>query len=327
MTYTVTVIGSYPKPPHEGGEFRLRKALQAMDRGEAGDDDVRAAQDGLVREVIDEQVAAGVDLVTDGQVRWDDALTRFADGLENVSVSGLLRYFDNNTYFRQPVVKGPIERTGPVLVEEFRFAASVSPVPVKAVLPGPYTFAALSRDESGGGPHDLLARLAAVLNAEARDLAAAGATVIQFDEPALARVPGQPPGDLDRFAAVAGRLLDGVEATTVLATYFGDVAPLGPGLFRLPFDVFGLDLVAGPSGADLLSALPEGRGLQAGVVDARNTRLEDAGRVAGLVRDLERRAHAERVWLAPSCGLEYLPRDAAERKLRLLKEVKEVLDR
>ena len=165
MAYTVTVIGSYPKPPHEGGEFRLRKALQAVDRGEAGDDDVRAAQDDLVRDVIDEQVAAGVDLVTDGQVRWDDPLTRFAEGLENVAVSGLLRYFDNNTYFRQPVVKGPIERTGPVLVEEFRFAASVSPVPVKAVLPGPYTFVALSRDENGGDPAVLLGAVAAVLNA------------------------------------------------------------------------------------------------------------------------------------------------------------------
>lgn len=327
MAYTVTVIGSYPKPPHEGGEFRLRKALQAVDRGEAGDDDVRAAQDDLVREVIDEQVAAGVDLVTDGQVRWDDPLTRFAEGLENVSVSGLLRYFDNNTYFRQPVVKGPIERTGPVLVEEFRFAASVSPVPVKAVLPGPYTFAALSHDESGGDPTGLLDGLAAAVNAEAKDLVAAGATVIQFDEPALARIPGQPPGDIARFAAVADQLVDGVDATTVIATYFGDVGPLGPGLFSLPFDVFGLDLVAGPNGADAVSALPEGRGLQAGVVDARNTRLEDAGRVAALVTDLVRRANPERVWLAPSCGLEYLPRDAAERKLRLLKETREVLDR
>jgi 5-methyltetrahydropteroyltriglutamate--homocysteine methyltransferase len=165
------------------------------------------------------------------------------------------------------------------------------------------------------------------LNAEARDLAAAGATVIQFDEPALARIPGQPPGDLDRLAAVAEQLVDGVDATTVIATYFGDVAPLGQGLYRLPFDVFGLDLVAGPNGADVLSAFHEGRGLQAGVVDARNTRLEDAGRVAALVKGLERRADPERVWLAPSCGLEYLPRDAAERKLRLLKETREVLDR
>src|SRR2546421_2861488 len=99
MAYTVTVVGSCPRPPREGVEFRLRKTLQAVDRGEAGPDDVRAAEDELTREILAEQVAAGVDLPTDGQVRWDDPLTRVAEGLDGFALSGLIRFFDNNTYF------------------------------------------------------------------------------------------------------------------------------------------------------------------------------------------------------------------------------------
>src|SRR5947208_12070353 len=126
----VTAIGSYPRPPREGGEFRLRKTLQAMDRGDATAEDVRAAEDDLTAEILAEQAAAGVDLVTDGQVRWDDPLTRVAEGLEGFAVSGLLRFFDNNTYFRRPVVKGRIRRERPILADEFAFASGRSERPV-----------------------------------------------------------------------------------------------------------------------------------------------------------------------------------------------------
>jgi 5-methyltetrahydropteroyltriglutamate--homocysteine methyltransferase len=322
MAYTVTVVGSYPRPPSEGGEFRLRKTLQALDRGEATADDVAAAQDALVEEVLAEQAAAGVELATDGQIRWDDPLTRVADGLEGFSVSGLLRYFDNNTYFRQPVVKGPVARRAPILVDEFRFAAEHSPVPVKAVLCGPYTLAALSHDEHYGDRRALVRDLAAALNAEARDLAAAGATVIQFDEPALAAVPGQPPGDLAALADVAPGLVDGVEATTVLATYFGDVTAHGPAFFDLPFDGFHLDFVSGPANIEAVHEFPAGTVLEAGIVDGRNTKVESADRLTRTIGELAGAVDPDRLWIAPSCGLEYLPREAAERKLTRLAEVK-----
>ncbi len=322
MAYTVTVVGSYPRPPREGGEFRLRKTLQALDRGEASPEDVDAARVALVAEVLAEQAGAGVELATDGQVRWDDPLTRLADGLEGFSVSGLLRYFDNNTYFRQPVVKGPVGRAAPILVEEFRFASEHSAVPVKAVLCGPYTLAALSHDEHYGDPGALARDLAAALNAEARDLAAAGATVIQFDEPALAAVPGQPPGDLAVLAAVAPQLVDGIEAATILATYFGDVSAHGPAFFDLPFGGFHLDFVSGPANAEMVHEFPADRVLQAGIVDARNTKLEPVERLAGSVAELGEAVDPDRLWIAPSCGLEYLPREAAERKLRRLADTK-----
>lgn len=318
----VTTIGSYPRPPFEGGEFRLRKSLQALDRREANADDVRAAEDELTAEIIEEQVAAGVDLVTDGQVRWDDPVTRIAEGLDGFSISGLLRYFDNNTYFRQPVVKAPVTWRGPVLVEELRYAIGVSPVPVKAVLCGPYTLGTLSRDEHYGEIRALVRDLAVAVNMEARALAQAGAPVIQFDEPALADIPGQRSADLEVIAEVAATVVEGVDATTLLATYFGDVAHLGPGVLDLPFDGFGLDFVSGPANFELVHEYPAEKVLQAGIVDARNTRLETPQRLESVIGELSECVDPERLWIAPSCGLEYLPREAARAKLRLLGDAK-----
>jgi len=165
--------------------------------------------------------------------------------------------------------------------------------------------------------------LALALNAEARDLAAAGATVIQFDEPALAAVPGQPAGNVGVLAGVARALLEDVGATTILAAYFGDVAAHGPAFFELPFDGFGLDFVAGPANFDAVADLPAGRILQAGIADARNTRLETPEQLRGTIERIGRHVDAEHLWISPSCGLEFLPREAARRKLERLAEVKE----
>jgi 5-methyltetrahydropteroyltriglutamate--homocysteine methyltransferase len=322
---TVTVVGSYPRVPKAGGDFRLRKTLQAMDRGEASAEDVREAQDALVREVVAEQVAAGVELVTDGQIRWDDAQTRLSSGLDGFSIGGLERYFDNNTYYRQPEVKAKVSRPGPIVVDEFRFAAEASPVPVKAVLLGPYTFAALSKDEHYGDLGRLVMDLARALNEEARDLATAGAPVVAFDEPGLARGLGLSRPDPQLLSDAYGALLEGVDATTVLQTYFGDVTAFGPSLFELPFDVFGLDLVAGPANAELVEAFPDDRILQAGIVNGRNTKLEDVESIVARLHDVARSVDLERLWVSPSCGVEFLSREAAENKvIRLVEAAKEV---
>lgn len=321
---TVTVVGSYPRPPKEGGVFALRKTLQALDRGDATLEDVSRAQDDLVREVIAEQANAGVELVTDGQVRWFDGQTRFADALDGFRIGGLIRYFDNNTYYRQPEVIGQVRRERPILVDEYRFAAEASPVPVKPVITGPYTLAVLSQDEHYRDQRALVRDLATALNAEAKDLVAAGATVVAFDEPALSRVPGMPEPEPAVLEEAAASLVDGVEATTVLQTYFGDVT-LGEALFDLPFDAFGLDLVAGPANAVLAKAIPDGKILQAGIVNARNTRVEELDALVRQIRVLAEAVPLERLWISPSAGLEYLPREAAERKLvRLAEAAKEV---
>jgi len=121
-----TVVGNYPKIPNRPRPARLRNAINRFDRGEIGDEELRAVEDDVTREVIDEQVQAGLDLITDGQIRWEDEQTYVARRLGGVAIDGLIRFFDSNTYFREPVVEGPVVWTGPVTVADFRFAAGYS---------------------------------------------------------------------------------------------------------------------------------------------------------------------------------------------------------
>lgn len=317
MAIKTTVVGSYPKPPDEGKPFVLRKTLHDLEEGKATEEDVRRVQDDLVREIVAEQEAAGIDLVTDGQVRWDDILTPFARHIAGFEVGGLLRWFDNNVYYRRPVCVGPIEWRGPSSVEAFRFAASVAAGPVKAVIPGPVTFARLSVDEHYHDHEQFVLAIGRVLAQEAFELEAAGAAWIQIDEPALLGAPE----DLElakRALRLIAEELRGAE--TILATYFGDAKRLGAELFELACGWFGLDLVSGPENRRLIEQAPSGTKVQVGVVDARNTKLEDTDE---LVRTLEALAGAvgeSRLLAAPSAGLEFLPREKARAKLHRLAE-------
>lgn len=315
MPIKTTVVGSYPKPPSEGQTFKVRKTIHALDKGNASIDDLHAAQDELARDVIAEQERAGTDLVTDGHVRWDDILTPFARNIAGFEVGGLLRWFDNNVYYRRPICIGDLEWRGPSSVDAFRFAQQAASGDVKQVIPGPVTFARLSVDEHYGDHEAFVLAIAKVLAQEAFELEAAGARFIQIDEPALLGAPE----DL----SLARRALDIVtselgQAELTLATYFGDAKRLGVELFDLPAHRFAFDLVAGPENRELLRQVPAEKLVQAGVVDARNTMLEDPAELQRTIEDLAGEVGAERLSVAPSAGLEFLPREKARAKLERL---------
>ncbi|MGH2756410.1 MAG: methylcobamide--CoM methyltransferase [Actinomycetota bacterium] len=315
MPIETTVVGSYPKPPDEGQPFTVRKARHALERGDATVDDVTKAQGELVRTLIAEQEAAGIDLVTDGGARWDDILTPFAGHMAGFEIGGLLRWFDNNVYYRRPICTGDIEWRGPASVEAFKFAASVASKPVKAVIPGPVTFARLSVDEHYGRHDDFVLAIARVLAQEAFELEAAGATVIQIDEPALLDAPE----DLELAKNAIYLIADQLESSeTILATYFGDAKRLGPEIFDIRVDCFGFDLVSGPENVQLIRELPAGKKLQAGIVDARNTKLEDESDLAREIETLAGIVDEGRLRVSPSASLEFLPREKARAKLQRL---------
>src|SRR3990170_6997296 len=111
-----TVAGSYPKIPNRPRPARLRQAIARLDRGEITAEELAQVEDEVTIEVIGEQVEAGLDLVTDGQIRWEDDQTRIAQRLDGFEITGLIRYFDTNTYYRQPNVTGPVGWREPILV-------------------------------------------------------------------------------------------------------------------------------------------------------------------------------------------------------------------
>lgn len=313
MELLTTNAGSYPRIGDLPEQQRLRRAYAQWEKGEISDEKFEEVQNEVTVEVIQEQVRAGLDVVTDGQVRWYDQVSHFARGLEGCEINGLLRFFDTNTYFRQPVIVKRLRWVAPIVRDEFVFAKGVSPVPVKPILTGPYTLAKLSINRYYEDFSSLVADLAQVIAHEVEELVKAGAEVIQIDEPAILKNPG----DFELLRAVVERLAERKHgARLALYLYFGDAAPLYDKLQELPVDALGLDFTYGKGLVDAIEASGSEKELGLGLIDARNTRIEGEKETLSLLRRILAHVEADRAYLNPSCGLEYLPRDVAFAKLK-----------
>ncbi|MFQ5882538.1 MAG: hypothetical protein ACE5I9_08725 [Candidatus Methylomirabilales bacterium] len=313
---------SYPRVGASGEQQRLRRAYARRERGEFSPEAFSQVQDSVVVEVISEQAQAGCELLTDGQIRWYDPISHVAGKLAHVEINGLLRYFDTNFYFRQPVVKGRVERERPLLLEEFRYAQQVSPRPIKPVLTGPYTLAVSSIRQTPvyGEVNALVLALSQVLVQEVALLAAAGAEVIQVDEPAILK-RGE---DLPLLQSALAPLSKAKgSARLALYTYFGDATPLYESLQELPVEILGFDFTYAPKLPEKIASLGSQKSLGLGVIDGRNTRMETAEQVFPLLEKILPHLRGGIAYLNPSCGLEYLPREKAAAKLRLMKELKD----
>ncbi len=313
----------YPRIGSTPGEQTLRRAIAQRERGEITDADTRAAEDHLALLALQDQEKAGLDIVTDGLIRWNDPISHLAANLEGIRIDGLLRYFDTNFYFRRPVVSGKLARSQPLVLDEFRWAAQRSARPVKVVLTGPCTLAWLSLQEAeGANLASLIFSYAEVLSAEVAELAAAGARTIQIDEPCLLKHPSDP-----RLAREALTLIAAGKgnAELGLATYFGDAAPVYSELQELPLDTLVFDFTYSRNLQQVIVADGSAKPLGFGLLDGRNTKLEDKAAVARGLERMLARVKAEHCYLTTSCGLEYLPRDRAQLKLKHLTSVKNTL--
>lgn len=311
-----TVVGAYPKIPNRPRPARLRAALNKRDRGEITDEELARVRDEVTVEVIAEQIDAGVDIVTDGQVRWDDDQTYIPRHMNGVEIGGLQRYLDTNTYYRQPEIVGDVSLVEPVTVRDYKFAAESSSKSVKAVVPGPYTLAALSLDKHYNNREKLAMAFASALRTEVEGLAAAGATMIQVNDPmAVVHKDG---------AAIAAKaltaLLDGIDAETGVYTWFAGAYGVLPQLLDTPADVIGLDFVWGKDNWEALKDVRFEKKLGFGIVDGRNTRLESADEVAQAIERVTEFVPPERIYVNPSCNLEYVPRETAFEKLKNMVE-------
>jgi len=315
MNLTTTLAGSYPKLPTEPGDVNVRVVRNRMDQGKATAEELSRAIQATVRRVVAFQDSAGIDLPVEGQIAWDDEQTPVARGLEGFGIAGLIRYLDTNTYYREPEITGPVRWTRPITVDEFRFAQALTPRPVKAVLPGPYSLYRFSKDRHYREPAEAVRAIGEALAAESAALEAAGARWIHYEEPWLGRAKAEE-APLVRAALVP--LLSGRKASTVVHVPFRSPRAVFPVLRELPWTAVGLDLVESPDAWGLLSEVPAGRTVALGLVDARNTRLEEPAAVAEAVG----RARAQRpdltYQLCPTASLEYLPADRAAEKVRRL---------
>jgi len=314
MKIKTTVIGAYPKIGDGLEAQELRRALHRHDRGEMGDADLGKVYDEVTRAAIGEIEAAGVDVTNDGQIRWDDLLAPFARSWSGVEPGPLERFYDNNTYYRQPVITGALTTDGQSLVRDYTFGKGVAKAKLKAAVPGPLTFATLTaRDDEYRSIEDRTLAAADAIAKEIAGLAAAGARMIDIEDPAVVAAPKY----IELAREAYARLADAGHALA-LVTYFFPPDPVLESLASFPVGVIGLDVRSRDTTALERLDVFRTQYVLLGVVDARNTRLETAEEVAGYAERALKLVPQERLILAPTTSLEYLPRDIARAKLAAL---------
>lgn len=271
MKLLTTNSGSYPRVGDEPGQMRLRETYQKWEEEKVSDEKLEETYQDYTKEIIQEQENAGLDLITDGQLRWHDPFSHFAKDIEGCEINGLLRYFDTNFYFRQPIVTDTLKSGDSIVEEEFLSAKEVANVPVKPVLTGPYTLAKYSINQHYDDFRELTLDFVDVIANEVEQLAEAGAEEIQIDEPGILKNEE----DYELFSEAIERVSEAGNGSRIsLYTYFGDCVPFYEDFQDLPVDVLGLDFTYSPELPELIEEIGSDKALGLGLINARNTKME-----------------------------------------------------
>ena len=323
-----TVVGSYPQPNWLIDRKRLGERLpprvRAYELWHVAEPDLEEAQDDATRLAVQDMERAGVDIVTDGEMRRESYSNRFATALEGVDLETPGVALDRTGHENPvPRVVGPIRRARPVEVRDVEFLRGLTDRRIKITVPGPFTMAQQAQDDHYGDERSLALAYAEAVNEELRDLKSAGADVVQIDEPYLQARP-EP---ARRYAVDAiGRALEGIEGETVLHTCFGYAHIVHERLDGYPFlrELNGcaathLSLEAAQPGLDpdALRDVPD-KVIVLGVLDLGSSEAETPEVVAGRIERALEVLPPERLVVAPDCGMKYLTRELAFRKLEAM---------
>ena len=311
MGLLTTTVGSFPKPAAlKRARHRLRE--REIDRAALQHEESKA-----LAEVISFQERAGLSILTDGEMTRGDLVGHYAGRLQGVEEGLLVRCWGNR-YVRRPRVTGPIESTGPLVLDRWDEARKLTRRPLRATVTGPYTLMHWSFDEYYGSRRECTEAFATVIAAEVAALAAAGADEIQLDEPALGAIPEETPWAARILGDIASQ-----RGSARLWAYvaFGDPEPDWNALAGLPVDCLMIGAAHRVlSSADGLDALAEHTTVVAGVVDSIETTLETTEEIRERIERVLSRVPSGRLMLAPDAGLRGLPRALAEAKVLRLVE-------
>ncbi len=324
-----TVVGSYPQPDWLvdravlGG--RLPPRTRALEIWRPSPELLEQAQDDATVVAIRDMERAGIDILTDGEIRRESYSNRFATALEGMDLDNPGTALDRTGHPNPvPRVVGPIRRTRAVEVRDVQFLRANTDHIIKATLPGPFTMSQQAQDDYYHDEEALAMGLAEAVNQEVRDLFAAGADVVQLDEPYLQARPDK----AHKFAIRAiNRALEGIAGDTALHTCFGYAhivhsRPNGyPFLEKLAEVTAGMISIESAQQKVDLSVLKSiaNKRLIVGVIDlADGSPVEDVETVVQRIHNVLKFVSPERLLLAPDCGMKYLPRATAFGKLSVL---------
>jgi 5-methyltetrahydropteroyltriglutamate--homocysteine methyltransferase len=323
-----TVVGSHPQPDWLIDRARLGARLpprvRARELWRIPDELLEQAQDDATVVAIEEMEATGLDVITDGEIRRESYSNRFANALDGVDLdnpgTGVDRTGNPNIV---PRVSGPVSRRHPVQKRDVEFLRAHTNRRIRVTVPGPFTMTQQAQNDHYDSDQELAMAYAAAVNQELRDAVAAGADIVQIDEPYL---QARPERALEYALPAIDRALEGIKARTALHTCFGYAAVVKERLPGYPFlaeledcaaDEILIEAAQPRLDPSVLDRLPTKR-IVLGVIDLEDPEAETADAVAGRIRAALRHVDAERLSVAPDCGMKYLPRRLAQAKLRAL---------
>ena len=326
--FPCTIVGSFPQPDwlidREKLAQRFPPRTRARELWRVGDDYLREAQDDATRLAIREQERAGLDIISDGEVRRESYSNHFATALDGVDIDNPGQALDRSG---EPVfvprIVGPIRRNRAVAVDDVTFLRANTDKAVKMTVPGPFTMSQQAQNDYYSSELDCAMDYAVAVNEEIRDLFAAGADVVQLDEPYM---QARPEKAKEYGIAVLNRALEGVNGKTCVHICFGYAALIHArpeGYSFLPeFAGAGCNQVSietAQSGLDcsVLESLPD-KEILLGVLDLSVHGIETVDTIKARVLRALSYVNAERIILAPDCGMKYLPRESAFGKLQAM---------
>ena len=323
-----TVVGSYPQPDwlidRERLGHRLPPRVRARELWRVDEERLEEAQDDATRLAVQDMERAGVDVITDGEMRRESYSNRFATALDGVDLDNPGVAIDRTGHENPvPRVVGPIRRTRPVEVRDVEFLRSITDRRIKITVPGPFTMTQQAQDDHYGDERELALAYAGAVNEELRDLKAAGADVVQIDEPYL---QARPDPAREYALEAINRALEGIEGDTVLHTCFGYAHIVKNRLSGYPFlaelnDCAATHLCLEAAQPDLdpeVLAGVESKSIILGVLDLGSEKAETPEVVATRIRRALEVVPPERLSVAPDCGMKYLPRRLAYEKLEAM---------
>jgi len=325
MLFPTTLVGSYPQPEWLIDRAKLAKSpparVRAHELWRIPEPLLAEAQDDATMLAIAQQEEAGLDIITDGEIRRESYSNRFATALDGVDIDNpgtvLGRSGRPNSV---PRIVGPIRRKHPVEVDDVRFLRAHTQKPIKMTVPGPFTMSQQAQNEYYPIEEALAMAYALAVNEEIRDLFAAGADIVQIDEPYMQARPEK----ARKYGLKAlNAALDGVNGPTAIHICFGyaaiiHVRPEGysflPELAGSPVRQVSIETAQSNLDCVVLEKLP-GKTIILGTLDLSDMAIEKPETVAARIRRALPHVSADRIVVAPDCGLKYLPREVAFGKM------------
>ncbi|MCS7126602.1 MAG: hypothetical protein NZ929_06825 [Aigarchaeota archaeon] len=309
------LVGAYPRSE------QLIKSFREYLKGRVEKDKLKKRILDETEKVVEIQLEAGLRYVVDGMLEWHDLLRPISENLHGVEVDGLARWFDNNTFYKKPIIKDRMNKKNSIL-SDYIYPNLIPEGRWKLILPDPYTFISLSENMTRFKIDELLFNYAEILNEELLEIQMKYKVgQVQLTAPSLVWRKL----DNDMLGIVGDaieEMLKGIHSEKMLHFYFGDGLNVLPTVLDYNVDVVGFDITS--TNLNMLAEYDIGK-VALGIIDGRNSLIEDVELIVKKVVKYIDKREPEVLYITPSCDLDFLPPDIAYKKVKLIHKIVERL--